>query len=201
MNLNKPSFDSQFESLLLNRKSCRDFEKTENTNLNDLSQLLWASIGIAKKISRTYPSAGGLYPIRIYVATCKIINENESPGIFHYDSIKHILKKHIETKTPINDLAYFTPGQEWISNSNMIFIVTVDPFNTLLRYDERGWLYCYQESGIVSQNVLLQAEALNYGCCMIGAFQTENLKGWLGLSKEIPVSLIVVGKKYESNDI
>jgi hypothetical protein len=52
----------------------------------ELSQLLWAAAGVTNEVHglplRTVPSAGGLYPIEIYVVVNRV--HGIEPGVYHY---------------------------------------------------------------------------------------------------------------------
>ncbi|MBT9132530.1 MAG: hypothetical protein DDT33_01051 [Firmicutes bacterium] len=49
--------------------------------------------------------------------------------------------------------------------------------------------------GGAGQNVHLQAEALDLGTVIIGAFRDEDVKEILGVKNEVPLYIMPVGKK------
>jgi len=60
--------DTSIEEALFNRRSVREYSK-EALSIEEVSQLLWAAQGItAEWGGRTAPSAGGLYPLEVYLA-------------------------------------------------------------------------------------------------------------------------------------
>jgi hypothetical protein len=70
-----------FEEVLEGRRSVRRYTSQRLTGV-EISQLLWAAQGTTRGgQGRTAPSAGGLYPLELYVAT--------ADGVFHYDPAEH----------------------------------------------------------------------------------------------------------------
>jgi hypothetical protein len=92
--LPKPDFDKtiDFWRVIRNRHSTRKFTK-EPLSLMDLSLLLFGMSGLNRVFPqfafRTVPSAGGLYPIEIYLVVNNIISLEK--GVYHYNAQKHSL--------------------------------------------------------------------------------------------------------------
>lgn len=184
------------EQAILRRRSRREYTDRP-LKLNDVSQLLWAAQGITEpKVwvgLRSAPSAGGLYPLELYVAVKKGGVQEMEPGIYHYKPREHVLELIIKGDFS-RQLMAACVDQEWVRDAaiNIIFTAVVE--RTKKRYGERGWQYILQESGHAAQNVYLQAEALGLGCVVIGAFYESEIEKILGLqSGEIPVYVMPVG--------
>ena len=62
------------------------------------------------------------------------------------------------------------------------------------KYGERAARYVHIEVGHAAQNVYLQAEAMGLGTVMMGAFHDDRVKEILGLQKEAPLAIILVGR-------
>ncbi len=79
--------------ILMHRRSRRDYSD-EYLSMADLSQILWATVGVTayagRYALRTSPSAGALYPIETYVIANRI--ENLEPGVYHYNILNHALE-------------------------------------------------------------------------------------------------------------
>jgi len=76
IDLPKPRYDSNIsiERALFERRSTREY-KDQPLTLAELSQLLWAAQGITDPTGlRTAPSAGALYPIKVYIIIGNVIN-------------------------------------------------------------------------------------------------------------------------------
>jgi SagB-type dehydrogenase family enzyme len=184
------------EQAILRRRSRREYTDRP-LKLSDVSQLLWAAQGITEpKVwvgLRSAPSAGGLYPLELYVAVKKGGAQELEPGIYHYKPREHELELIIKGDIS-RQLMAACVDQEWVRDAaiNIIFTAVVE--RTKKRYGERGWQYILQESGHAAQNVYLQAETLGLGCVVIGAFYESEIEKILDLpSGEIPIYVMPVG--------
>ena len=82
--LSSPSLqgDLSLWEAIAGRRSIREFGESP-LHLDELSQLLWAAQGVtAASGGRTAPSAGGLYPLEVYVVTAEGAHRYVSDG--HY---------------------------------------------------------------------------------------------------------------------
>jgi len=184
------------EQAILRRRSRREYTDTP-LQLTQVSQLLWTAQGITEPRVwiglRSAPSAGGLYPLEIYVAVKKGGVQELEPGIYHYKPREHELELLIKGDFS-EQLMTACVEQEWVRDAaiNLVFTAVVE--RTKRRYGERGWQYILQESGHAAQNVYLQAETLGLGCVVIGAFYESEIEKILDLpSGEIPIYVMPVG--------
>ena len=78
---------------LHNRRSVRRFIATP-LSLKDVSQLLWAAQGITdfERNFRTTPSAGGVFPMEIYLVVGNNGVQELEAGIYHYNPFNHTLE-------------------------------------------------------------------------------------------------------------
>ena len=191
--LPEPVYDSDvsLEETLLERRSIRDYSE-EPVTLPQLSQLLWAGQGITDPSGkRTAPSAGGLYPLEVYVVVGNV--DGISAGIYQYDPQTHTLKK-IRDGDQRQALAQVALNQEWVINGAIDFVITAIYERTTGKYGERGIRYVHIEAGHAAQNICLQAVALELGAVTVGAFDDEGILEVLGLSTdEVPLYIIPVG--------
>ncbi len=177
------------EKALSARRSVRDY-KDSALRLSEVAQLLWAAQGItADWGGRTAPSADATYPLEIYAVVGDV--EGLKPGVYHYISGSHSLKKTVEGDLR-EQLSASALGQRCVAEAPVTVVVTAVFDRTTRRYGERGIRYVHMEVGHVGQNVCLQAKTLGLSTVMIGAFRDEAVKGVLKL-KEAPLYLIPVG--------
>lgn len=177
------------EKALSARRSVRDY-KDSALRLSEVAQLLWAAQGItADWGGKTAPSAGATYPLEIYTVVGDV--EGLKPGVYHYISGSHSLKKTVEGDLR-EQLSASALGQRCVAEAPVTVVVTAVFDRTTRRYGERGIRYVHMEVGHVGQNVCLQAKTLGLSTVMIGAFRDEAVKGVLKL-KEAPLYLIPVG--------
>lgn len=173
------------EATLAQRRSTREFSD-EALTLAEIGQLLWAAQGVTSSTGqRTAPSAGGLYPLEIYLVT----REN----VFHYEPPAHYLlvQRQGDARSALWSAAL---QQDAVKNAPAIFVIAGVYARTALKYGDRAARYVQLEAGHAAQNILLQAGALKLGAVPIGAFDDEQVKQTLALpAEQQPLYLISVG--------
>ncbi|MDP8298774.1 MAG: SagB/ThcOx family dehydrogenase [Candidatus Tantalella remota] len=182
------------EQAIYERRSVRSFS-AEGLSLNDVSQLLWAAGGQTVDgitgPTRAYASAGGIYPLDIYLVVGKV--EIISPGIYRYDWKEHSLNMVAEGDKR-QELAEAAMGQSMIKNAPVTIVLTVEPQKVFSRYGDRGVSrYISMDAGHLGQNVSLEAQSLGLGTVMVGAFMDKEVMKVMDLKKEMPIYIIPVG--------
>jgi SagB-type dehydrogenase family enzyme len=183
--------DTSIEEALLGRRSVRSYSE-EAVTLEQLSQLLWAAQGITNPNGwRTAPSAGGLYPLKIYVVVGNV--DNLAAGVYVYAPDTHSLTMVIEGDLR-QSLSQAALGQAPVRQAAVNFVITGRYEIITSKYGERGVLYTHLEAGHAAQNICLQAVGLKMGVVTIGAFDDAGVKKVLGLPEgETPFYIIPAG--------
>jgi SagB-type dehydrogenase family enzyme len=183
------------EEAIFRRRSIRRF-KDEPLTLKEVSQLLWSAGG--KTIdgitgaTRAYPSAGGIYPLEIYLVAGDV--KGLTKGIYRYRWQDHtiILVKEGDFR---NQLMWAALGQRMVADAPASLVFTAVYSRTTRRYGKRGEVrYVPMDVGGAGQNVHLQAEALGLGTVIIGAFRDKAVKEILGVKKEEPLYIMPIGR-------
>ncbi len=182
------------EEAILNRRSIRSYSD-EPLELEEVSQLLWSAQGITDQQLkfRAAPSAGALYPLEVFLVVGNVSSlEN---GIYRYDPLNHEI---IKTKGGDyrNNLSLAALGQSCVKNGavSIVFAAVYDRITK--KYGERGIGYTYMEAGHAAQNIYLQAEVLELGTVVVGAFIDDKVKEVIGMKEEeTPLYILPVGKK------
>jgi SagB-type dehydrogenase family enzyme len=200
-----PKFSSKvmLEEAMAWRRSLREYKK-EPVTIENLSMLLWAAQGISEFNYglRTVPSAGGTYPLSIYVSVGDegvLVKEMEylPQGSYKYNCKDHSLTL-IKTGDVRDSLTIASLKQDWVRTGAISIIVLATYERTTKVYGERGQRYVYMEDGHVGQNVYLMATALNLGAVVIGAFDDNKVKESIGAeSTEQPLYVIPVSAPKE----
>ena len=166
-------------------------------SISQASQLLWAAGGKTVDgitgATRSYPSAGGIYPLEIYLAAGNITGLK--PGIYRYRWKTHRLERleSGDRRTEISRGAY---DQNCLKEAPAIIIIVARTEKTASRYGSRGKeRYVAIDTGHAGQNIALQARALGMETVMVGAFNDGTIKSILGIKAGTPYYLIPVGKK------
>jgi SagB-type dehydrogenase family enzyme len=181
------------ERALQARRSIREYAPGPLT-LTDLSQVLWAAQGITDSDgSRTAPSAGGLYPLEVYVVVGDVAEL--SPGIYRYRPRGHTLRPIAQgDRRPA--LMRAALGQPCIVQAAAVLLVAAVYERTTVKYGTRGTRYAHMEAGHAAQNVYLQAVSLQLGTVAVGAFDDQRIKAVVGLrEEEQPLYLLPLGHK------
>lgn len=186
--LPQPHYDSNIslEKILLARRSIRNFINTPLSEEN-VAQLLWATQGITSPQGfRTAPSAGGIYPLEVYVVT--------NVGLYRYLPKEHALEQ-ISTDDLQKIVWQNGLKQKALLEASAIFVICGDFNKTAAKYGKEAKRYVLMEAGHAAQNLLLQATSLNLGSVIIGAFNTKNLGRALNIPAQFqPLTLIAVGQ-------
>ena len=189
------------EAAMAGRRSRRSFSG-EEIKIRDLSQILWAAYGITERFVsahedrggfRTAPSAGGLYPLEIYLVAGKV--EGLEAGVYRYVPSGHRLTRVMEgdIREELSDAAL---RQEAVKDAPACLVYSVIYDRNTERYGERGSRrYACMDVGHSAQNVYLQAESLQLGTCAIGAFNDRAVKEIMQLpDREESVYIMPFGK-------
>ena len=201
--------EDEFLQLVTGRRSVRAFDKNYRVSLTELEAMLYYSYGMTHKEPlnqkggymgwRSVPSAGGLYPLEIYVA---LFNSHLKPGLYHYDDLKNglVLLKEGEFLPSLRETIKAEPYIDIASASGVIFVTGMIERQGL-KYGERSYRFMLQECGAVSYLLSLIMERIALGSCMAGAHIDQELNTFLGIDGcyETVLNPIIFGKKRVSN--
>jgi len=174
---------------LTSRRSVREFQPVP-LDLEEISQLLWATQGVTSGAGqRTAPSAGGLYPLELYLVT--------DGGRYRYDPDHHQLEV-LGGDDVRRELCGAALSQDAVQQAPAVFVLAAVYSRTEERYGDRAERYVKLEAGHAAQNLLLQAVSLGLGAVPIGAFHDEEVREVLSLPGDHePLYLIPVGHPAE----
>src|SRR5512136_3478316 len=141
------------EELLERRRSKRAY-LTKRLSPEQISQLLWAAQGVFQRGKRTVPSAGGIYPLEIYL----VLKE----GVHHYVPQNHELVETLHGDV-LPQLCQAAAGQEFLREAPLNIVIAADDRAMQGRYGERAERYVCMEAGHAAQNIHLQAVAIGLG--------------------------------------
>lgn len=174
------------EQTLAKRRSVRSYS-SRSLDLAQLSQLAWAAQGITEKQKgfRTAPSAGAIYPIKLYLAT--------PDGLFGYQPVGHSLEK-VSIRDLRSRLSSAAMGQPWVAQAACDIIIAGSAQKLAARYAGRAERYMLLEAGHIAQNIHLQAVSLGLVSVPIGAFNISQVRDICNLPMVLePIYIICVG--------
>ncbi len=193
-------------SILTKRCSNRAYS-LYSISLNELALLCHYSYGISKEDYneeseatlrlRTVPSAGALYPLELYV----YLNTSVLPkGVYHYSPNKSALEfiKEEDYMEYFRENLVAEPFVD-LQHCSCVFFITSFFERVLIKYGDRGYRFILQEVGFLTQNILLLAEFLGLGSCILGSYVDDNINQILVADGtfETVQNVIVIGKNKE----
>jgi len=177
--------DSFLFELLYRRFSCREF-RLEKMPLEVFSFLLKCGYGITRMSQigkagagylRTAPSAGGLFPLEVYVLA-REVNEL-SDGIYHYNVREHSVEM-MQAGSWFEEFDKDLISAPFVVNANLIFFFSAIFNRTQKKYGPRGYRYILLEAGHVAQNLCLAAAEHNLGSLCMGGYYDTKLNHFFG---------------------
>ena len=193
---------------LQQRASCRSFGP-QPLELGSVGTLLHTGYGIVRSGEfdsgadprRTTPSAGGLYPLEVYLLSWRV--RELAPGVFHYHPVDHALEWIEAAPVATSRLPPLFLGQPYLHRAAALIVVSAIPRRSLWKYGDRGYRYALMEAGHVAQAIGLGAAALGVGCLCLGGFRDAELSDMLALDieREIPLYAIAVGTPSAATDL
>ena len=128
---------------LFARESEREFDKDIKLTLQKIGDFLYWSGGLQNRkrksdfCGRFYPSAGGRFPLEIYIS-CS--GEDElAPGVYHYNVYDHTLEKLLDKSgdAEIRSLKTYP----FVKDAKLIVIITSIFDRQMRKYNERGYRF------------------------------------------------------------
>lgn len=174
--------DVALETALAERRSRRSFGD-DALPIEIVGQLLWAGQGItAESGYRTAPSAGATHPLELYAVT--------ADSVMHYLPSGHRLERRPDrtTLTALGEAAF---GQDFVSDAPVVLVVVGVAARTEAEYGALGADFVEREAGHATQNILLQATALDLAAVPVGGFDPERVRRLLALPPDHKVLYLV----------
>lgn len=168
---------SALASTMTSRRSCRAFNG-QAVSLDDIASLAFLVMGSHSDGRRCLPSAGGLYPLDLYIAAGGV--DGLDPGLLHYDPLDHALAR-LTVTNPLSAIrdAVFIP--EALDGASAVFLITAVFGRSKIKYGERAYRFALLEAGHAMQNLLLAATGLGLGSCPVGGFIDDRLHDLIGI--------------------
>lgn len=180
------------EQALRVRRSIREYSE-EKLLLAELAQLLWAAQGVTDPQGlRTAPSAGALYPLKIYVVAGDVATLD--PGVYRYDPRQHELHKTADgdRRASLADVAL---QQSWIAEAPAVLVIVASYERTAAKYGVKAQRYVAIEAGHAAQAAALEAVSLHLATVDVGAFDDAAVQKAVALAEgEEPLLILPVGR-------
>lgn len=178
---------------LLRRRTVRTLA-SGTIALADLGRLLWAAQGVTSPDGfRTAPSAGGLFPLELFVVAAGV--DGLPAGIYRYRPTDHALQR-VGDGDPRPGLARAAWEQPWVAQGPVLVVIAGVQDRTSRKYGERAFRFLCLEAGHAAQNLLLAAAGDRFPTGLVGAFDDAQVRSLLGLPADhTPLYLIPIGPR------
>jgi SagB-type dehydrogenase family enzyme len=137
--------------------------------------------GAGRFLRRSVPSAGGLYPLELYVLTQRV--EGAPDGVHHLDVLGEALE-HLslsDWRTAAAETFYTWP---YIAEANAVVCFAAVFDRCQSKYGPRGYRYILLETGHAAQNLCLTAAEHGLSTLCMGGYRDGALNAMLGLTPE-----------------
>lgn len=194
-------YNDEFDSY--DTGSIRHFKPTFSIEFRELSHIFLKAFG--RQISskhKSYPSAGGIYPIIpiLIVLETKVLEGIEVPGTYIYNATDHefILLKNFKQQDM--DKVIKNIDVTGLENNKLAIAYAIDLKRTITKYRIRGYRHSLIEIGLMAQSFrqsVSEFERLGEVCW--SGFNDNALTHALGLSPRLaPVALLQwFGEKHD----
>lgn len=180
------SADSQLMNLLIRRASCRSFSPQGLTRA-DLGAILSAGYHLAH---HTTASAGGLYPLKLYVILTRDQAEL-AEGYYEYDpsAIRLVRFGRIDHEF----LRYASSSDPVVFGAPVVVVIAADFERHAYKYGNTGYVFTIVEAGMVLQNMLSAATERELASLAYGGLAHRALGAELGMPAGRVVPLVSAG--------
>jgi len=197
--LSKPnSIKMNLEKAIMRRRSHRHFEII-SIPFEKISTILYYSNGISGNLPlqtmklefldssdvklHTTSSAGGLYPLGIYLIAMNI--KDLEFCVYLYSPIENALiyirRETKITREEIYSAFESSKGTIDIRNSGFIIIITGKVWKLIRKYGNRGLKYMFIETGEISQNIHLSAQSIGIGTVDVAGYYDNVIEKIIGI--------------------
>ncbi len=178
--------DGAVQALAARRRSVRAFAPAP-LPLATLAAMLRATYGVLGPdpmqggghfLRRAVPSAGGLYPLELYLLVNRV--EGVAPGIYHFDAIGEALEQVSDAnwRSGAAEIFYTWP---FVEDAPVILCLGAVFGRAQKKYGPRGYRYILLEAGHAAQNLCLAAVEAGLDTLCMGGYRDMALNRLIGL--------------------
>ncbi len=182
--VNLPDHSETMEAYLRHR-SYREFSE-QPLALESLAALLskLRSVDINGSPKYLYASAGGLYPVQLYIYLKDHGCDKAGGGSYYYDAGANNLVALQPASDDIRSLYDPIINRPIFDQAAFAMFLAVDLKAIGAMYPDRALHYATLEAGHITQLLEMSAPELGIGLCQIGGLETEDFRGLLKLGDE-----------------
>lgn len=174
----------QYPKFILDRKSTRKFNNAQKITKEKFFNII-SSLGIVRRNETNnhflYPSAGGLYPIDIYISVGREKIEGVAQGIYYYNPVNNSLYKL--SSESVGEDGHLYTNKNIVAGSSFTIFFIYNSLANVKKYGEAGYKYALIDSGFVGQHVTTLGNINGISSCIIGAVEESKIIKMLELSE------------------
>lgn len=182
-----PSAEDSFLTRLIRaRTSCREFAG-QDIDTQHLANVLDAAYGVTgfrefpggiRTFGRSVPSAGGLYPLELYVLAEHV--SGLAKGLYHFHARDRALEP-LSADLSLEELLPSLMHQTYLEGASALIFLSAVFARTQRKYGPRGYRYILLEAGHAAQNICLRAVELNLTTLCLGGYVDSRINAILEL--------------------
>ncbi|MFP7736239.1 SagB/ThcOx family dehydrogenase [Priestia aryabhattai] len=171
----------ELPAMIRERRSCRKFDMKNPVPFSEFAQL-FSTLKQRKeeKIYYHYASAGGVYPIDIFVYIKPKRVEDIKAGFYYYSPSENSLM-FVNNIDRVIKSDHEMINQELFTQSAFSVYLVYNSRASMPKYGSDGYLFACIESGIITATLNMVAETLNLGVCSVGHMKFEDIHRFLSL--------------------
>jgi SagB-type dehydrogenase family enzyme len=180
-----------------NRISYRNFDEANKVPFVSFTKMIgiMGRKEVDNKFQYFYASAGGLYPVDIYIYVKDGRVESVGKGLYFYspkDNSLYCVSEEIEIT---EDVQYYTNASIFKKSAFTLYFF-YNPQVSMPKYDGMGYYYAIIDSGIIVGKLTEIAESSNLGVCSIGDMNFKKIAPFFKLhNSEIYLHCLECGLK------
>lgn len=176
--------DAGFSPSIEERRSWRRFDEEKKVPFQSFSKMIsiLRQIRNENEVKNYYASAGGLYPIDIYIYVKKDRVEQLEQGLYYYSPIQNSIYL-VNSNADINAKAHLFFNKDIFESSAYSIFMFYDADVSMPKYKGNAYFYACIDSGIMVATLNQAAESVNIGMCSIGEMNFEDIADNFKLNK------------------
>lgn len=174
--------NTSYPDFIINRKSTRRFNNSVQISAEQFFKVV-SSLGRVKvdeKSHYLYPSAGGLYPIDIYISVEDGKVAGVRGGVYYYNPTDNSLYKISERS--LESKVHFYGNQRISESSSFTIVLVYNSEANIRKYGSEGYKYALIDSGYLGQHLTTVGTLNNISSCVIGSADKALISERLHLS-------------------
>jgi SagB-type dehydrogenase family enzyme len=190
--------DADYPKTILDRRSWRRFDENKIISFRSFSKMISVlrQTRNENEITYYYASAGGLYPIDIFIYVQKDRVEQLEQGIYYYCPITNYIYL-VNEKAHIDQKAHLFFNKDIFQSSAFSIYMFYDADVSMPKYSGNAYFYACIDIGIMVSTLNQVAETVDIGMCSIGEMDFEEVRSNFRLnSNHIHMHTIEAGVKF-----